>query len=139
MGVPCPAPLQSLETGRPNHVREHRATLYLDFNVQYLKHMENQSVNPVNPASKDEGARGSGVRLRDMSRRNSPAYRQRIAQLLTGYGAIWLRREGDYAVVLLQEPNKSEWIEVIREFLDGNFSHIIEPLGIEAEFDRDAK
>lgn len=98
-----------------------------------------ESVNPVNPSSKDEGARGSGVRRRDMSHRKSPAYQQRMAQLLTGYGVIWLRREGDYAVVLLQEPNKSEWIEVIRESLDGNFSHIIEPTGIQAEFDRESK
>lgn len=49
---------------------------------------------------------------------------------------IILRREGDYAVVEIDTgiPNKegSAWVEVIRERLDGNFSHIVEPSGIEA-------
>ena len=61
--------------------------------------------------------------------RNSPEYRQRSAQLLTGYGAIRLRREGDWAIVEVEYEKK--WIEVIRELYDSNFSHIVEPLGIE--------
>ncbi len=40
-----------------------------------------------------------------------------------------LRRDGDYAIV---EINFNEqWVEVIREYIDSPFSHIIEPLGIE--------
>lgn len=60
----------------------------------------------------------------------TPLMNQRQAQLLTGYGAIALRRIGDYAVVEI-EAKPGLWIEVIRESLDSNFSHIVEPLGIE--------
>jgi hypothetical protein len=45
--------------------------------------------------------------------------------------AIWLRREGSYAVVLV-EVRKGEWVEVIREPYDNAFSHIVEPGGIES-------
>jgi len=60
-------------------------------------------------------------------------YRQRQAQLLTGYGAIQLHRVGDYAIVSV-EARPGVWVEVIRELLDGSFSHIVEPLGIEEIF-----
>ncbi len=76
---------------------------------------------------------------RDISSRQSPPYRQRMAQLLTGYGPIWLRREGDFAVVLVQSVDGKEWVEIIREHVDGAFSHIIEPTGIEAEMNKAAK
>lgn len=45
---------------------------------------------------------------------------------------VWLRREGAEhsgdAVVLVEFGG--EWVEIIRERFDGNFSHIAEPLGI---------
>ena len=44
---------------------------------------------------------------------------------------IWLRREGDYAVVLIER--NGEWIEIIREHFDGSFSHICEPNGVRAK------
>jgi len=44
---------------------------------------------------------------------------------------IWLRREGDHAVVLAEVDG--EWVEVIREHVDGPFSHIVEPNGIRAK------
>lgn len=45
--------------------------------------------------------------------------------------AIWLRREGNHVVVLVEFANeKGRWIRVIRETIDGPFSHIIEPGGI---------
>ncbi len=62
---------------------------------------------------------------------NKHMYAQRQAQLLTGYGPIMLRREGDWAIVEV-EARPGKWVEVIREALDSNFSHIVEPLGIEA-------
>ena len=37
---------------------------------------------------------------------------------------VWLRREGDHAVILVEVSGK--WIEVIREHFDGAFSHIWE-------------
>ena len=45
--------------------------------------------------------------------------------------AIWLKREGVHAVVLI-ESAKGQWIELIRENIDSPFSHIIEPAGIAA-------
>ena len=63
-------------------------------------------------------------------------YRQRQAQLLTGYGAIRLHREGDHAIVSV-EARPGKWVEVIRELADGNFSHIVEPIGIEEVFKRE--
>ena len=41
---------------------------------------------------------------------------------------IWLRREGNYAVVLVE--HEGEFVEVIREHIEGPFSHIVEPTGI---------
>ena len=65
-----------------------------------------------------------------MAKQPTPIERQKEAQRKTGYGAIWLRRVGNFAVVEIEKDG--EWIEVMREHVDGNFSHIIEPLGIEA-------
>ena len=75
----------------------------------------------------------------NLASRQSPEQRQRIAQLLTGYGPIWLKREGDFAIVLVQKGDGKEWVEIIREHVDSNFSHIIEPIGIEAEINKGAK
>lgn len=41
---------------------------------------------------------------------------------------VWLRREGNQAVVLVERGDK--WVEIIREGFDGQFSHICEPTGI---------
>lgn len=41
---------------------------------------------------------------------------------------VMLRRVGDHAVVEVEIDGR--WVEVIREALDGNFSHIVEPRGI---------
>lgn len=50
---------------------------------------------------------------------------------------IWLRREGDYAVVLVEYPN-GETIEVIREHVDGSFSHFIHDWGLASKRDKAA-
>jgi hypothetical protein len=55
--------------------------------------------------------------------------RRRQAQLLTGYGAICLRRVRDRVVVEI-EAETGAWIEVISEPFDSNFSHVIESIGI---------
>lgn len=47
------------------------------------------------------------------------------------YRAIWLRREGDFAVVLIEKDN-GDFVELIREHIEGHFSHIIESSGIDA-------
>jgi hypothetical protein len=52
------------------------------------------------------------------------------ARKLTGYGPIWLQRDGDRTVVSIK--SHGEWVPVISEFFDDNFSHCVEPLGIEA-------
>lgn len=64
------------------------------------------------------------------SKKSTPRKRQQVAALLHGYGAIALRRYGKYAVVEI-ETASGQWAEIIREHIDGNFSHIIEPVGIE--------
>lgn len=42
---------------------------------------------------------------------------------------LWLRRRGDKAEILVERDGK--WYLCAAEYLDNNFSHIIEPLGIE--------
>ncbi len=42
---------------------------------------------------------------------------------------IWLRREGDYAVVLVEYPDGRQF-EAIREYIDGPFSHFIHDWGL---------
>ena len=53
---------------------------------------------------------------------------QAEAQEVCGYGPIWLKREGPW--VLVQVECDGEWITVIKEHIDGNFSHCVEPQGI---------
>jgi len=61
---------------------------------------------------------------------NKHLHRQFLAAKLTGYGPIALRRVGDYAVVEIERDGK--WYGIIKEPIDSQFSHIVEPLGIEA-------
>ena len=45
---------------------------------------------------------------------------------------IMIRREGNEAVVEIDTGvSKNPWVEVIRVSLDGEFSHIVEPHGVE--------
>jgi len=44
---------------------------------------------------------------------------------------IWLRREGSRAIVAVG-LSPDCWVDVIEEQYDNNFSHIVEPSGIEA-------
>lgn len=61
----------------------------------------------------------------------TPMQRQRAAQRKHGYGPITLRREGDFAVVEIERGGiGGQQVEVIREHVDGPFSHSITPLGI---------
>lgn len=53
---------------------------------------------------------------------------QEEAKRKIGYGPIWLRKSGDRILVEIEYNGK--WYTVIRES-DGNFSHCVEPLGIE--------
>ena len=68
----------------------------------------------------------------------SPKQHQQEAALLTGYGPIHLRRLGDFAIVEVyhESTNFTGWVEVIREPLDAQFGHIVEPLGIESSIQR---
>ena len=51
-----------------------------------------------------------------------------------GYRGVWLMRQGDQAIVLVETAER-EWVEIIREQLDGQFSHAITSLGIECAID----
>lgn len=53
---------------------------------------------------------------------------ERIRQTPIAVEGIWLVREGDFALVRVQLDGK--WIEIIKEHLDGPFSHICEPNGV---------
>jgi hypothetical protein len=44
---------------------------------------------------------------------------------------IWLRREPDHTVVLIERDGL--WTEIIREPADGSYSHICEPSGIQSK------
>lgn len=57
-------------------------------------------------------------------------HRQHRAQIAYGYGPITLRREGDFAIVEIEFQEKR--YPVIREHVDSNFCHTVEPIGIEA-------
>lgn len=48
--------------------------------------------------------------------------------------AVWLRREGERAIVALEISG--QWVDVISEFIDSPFSHIVEYGGIEREYNR---
>ncbi len=51
-------------------------------------------------------------------------------QVAVAVNGIWLRREGDHAVVLVERDGA--WLDIIREHIDGPFSHICEPNGVRA-------
>lgn len=53
-----------------------------------------------------------------------------IQRETSSISGLWLRREGDHVVVLVEQSGA--WVEVIREHFAGPFSHIIEPSGIRA-------
>jgi hypothetical protein len=44
--------------------------------------------------------------------------------------AVWLRKDGSHAVVLVEIEGK--WVRIGRELADGMFSHITEARGIDA-------
>jgi hypothetical protein len=50
---------------------------------------------------------------------------------------VWLVREGDYAIVKVERSGR--WVEVIREHVEGPFSHICEPEGILRKEANDAR
>jgi hypothetical protein len=53
----------------------------------------------------------------------TPIERQREAQEKVGYGPLHLRRQGEYVLVDILWGGL--WVEVIREHVDSNFSHIV--------------
>jgi hypothetical protein len=67
----------------------------------------------------------------------TPLEAQARAARQTGYGAIRLRRKGDYALVEIEQDSK--FVTVIREHVEGNFCHIVEPLGIVSAIEEDLK
>lgn len=58
----------------------------------------------------------------------TPQEQQLIAALECGYGSIHLERTGNHVIVQVESQGK--WITVIKEHLDGNFSHTVHPIGI---------
>jgi len=69
-----------------------------------------------------DGAHYSGL-MKDYGGKYNPEHQCPVV-----VSGIWLRAEGQHAVVLVERDGR--WVEVIREPLDAPFSHIIEPNGI---------
>ena len=66
----------------------------------------------------------------------APVARQEYAKAVekTGYGDILLVREGDYAIVKVMSGET--WVEVMREALDGYFSHCVTSIGIDEAIEK---
>lgn len=47
---------------------------------------------------------------------------------------LWLRKMGDHAEMLAENPETGEWVLLVSEQIEGNFSHIYEPTGIADKF-----
>lgn len=58
----------------------------------------------------------------------SSIQKQKLAQLQYGYGAITLRREAEQTIVEIEFNGKI--YTIIKEELDSNFCHTVEPLEI---------
>lgn len=66
-------------------------------------------------------------RCRELSKPDHDDYDRAVVCIIDDLEAgrpVWLRREGDHAIVLVEVDG--EWREVIRERYDGQFSHIWE-------------
>src|ERR1700685_3514431 len=50
---------------------------------------------------------------------------------------LWLRKMGDRAEMLAENPETGEWVLLVSEQIEGNFSHICEPSGIVNKFGKD--
>lgn len=48
---------------------------------------------------------------------------------------IWIRREGAEVVLLAENPETGEFVELARDFIESNFSHIVAPNGIMPKFE----
>ena len=90
---------------------------------------EQKGLGPVIPFVESEVSQGTG--------RNPFLRSQDEAQRKYGYGAIRLRREGNYALVEV-EAGPQNFVTVIREHYDGNFCHVVEPVGIAETIERGA-
>lgn len=64
-------------------------------------------------------------------RTDTPAIRQRKAALLTGYGELWMRREGADIVLRIRHPFTDQWIDVMRHHHKEPMDDTVYPLGIE--------
>jgi hypothetical protein len=47
---------------------------------------------------------------------------------------LWLRKMGDRAEMLAEDPATGDWVLLVSEQIDSNFSHIYEPAGIATKF-----
>ena len=106
---------------------EERAAIANGADIMLTNHTFNQPLQPVR-------LEVCGDHLDDIaalaSRMGLPLAVYGETQRRIGYGHIILVREGDDAVVKIERGGKQ--IEVIREGLDGNFSHCVSPIGIES-------
>jgi hypothetical protein len=62
---------------------------------------------------------------------------RRVGQQTVSVSGLWLRKMGDHAEMLAENPATGEWVLLMSEQIDGNFSHIYEPTGIADKFGPD--
>lgn len=59
---------------------------------------------------------------------------RRVGLHTVAVSGLWLRKMGDRAEMLAENPATGEWVLLVSEQIDGNFSHICEPSGISDKF-----
>ena len=59
---------------------------------------------------------------------------KRVGQQTVAVAGLWLRKMGDHAEMLAENPATGEWVLLVSTQIEGQFSHIYEPSGIVAKF-----
>jgi DNA (cytosine-5)-methyltransferase 1 len=79
-----------------------------------------------------ERAGFSAAKRREMKIAENVA--KRVGQQTVAVAGLWLRKMGDHAEMLAENPATGEWVLLVSTQIEGQFSHIYEPSGIVAKF-----
>lgn len=64
----------------------------------------------------------------------APSIARRVGLHAIPVSGLWLRKMGDRAEMLAENPATGEFVLLASEQIEGQFSHIVEPTGIEDKF-----
>ena len=59
---------------------------------------------------------------------------RRVGKHTVEVSGLWLRKMGDHAEMLAENPATGEWVLLASEQIEGQFSHICEPTGVADKF-----